>query len=90
MYGAAAPLLDVRETCEYRHGVGFDRDFWAEHLEESRRLFPLHSRCNAEYDLVPSWVNPTIVCLTGLAAACLIASLCLGLRGRLRSRRQHP
>ncbi|WP_326754579.1 hypothetical protein OIE73_25330 [Streptomyces hirsutus] len=26
-----------------------------------QRLFPLHNKCNAEYDLVPAWVNPAIV-----------------------------
>ncbi|MCH0540270.1 hypothetical protein I3F58_11950 [Streptomyces sp. MUM 203J] len=89
-YGALAPMLDVQETCEYWHGVEFDDDFWSAHLEESRRLFPLHSRCNAGYGLVPSWVNPTVVCPAALASGCLIAALYTGPRARRGTRRPEP
>ncbi|MFF3013852.1 hypothetical protein [Streptomyces sp. NPDC057939] len=38
-------------------------------LHQNDPPFPLHNWCNAELDLVPSWVNPTVA---GLAVAFLV------------------
>ncbi|MFV0134822.1 hypothetical protein ACLGIH_16565 [Streptomyces sp. HMX87] len=77
--------LDVEETCEYGHGVRYDDAYRAAHVEESGRWFPLHSKCDASYDLVPAWVNPAIVLFSLLAAAgvlCLVAAAVTALRAR--------
>lgn len=31
----------------------------------------MHERCNANYDLVPGWVNPALVVFLALWAVCL-------------------
>ncbi|CAM5513907.1 Integral membrane protein OS=Streptomyces fumanus OX=67302 GN=GCM10018772_38650 PE=4 SV=1 [Streptomyces fumanus] len=70
----------MREACEYDHGVRFD-DKWNDALyAESQQFFPLHARCNADVDLVPAWINPTIIALVLLAAALLGAALLLAVR----------
>lgn len=63
VYGMFAGFggMDRGETC----GEAFDSKFVGEHNGDP--LFPLHSWCNATHDLVPSWVNPTIVSLAGLS-----------------------
>lgn len=51
---------DVGEACAAR-GQSWDR------YEYHTSLFPLSHTCNAEFDLVPSFVNPSIYVLLGLA-----------------------
>lgn len=58
--GAAAPALDVGEQCAAA-GQIYDRTYQIEHIGESGKLFPMHNKCNAKYDLVPAWVNPALV-----------------------------
>ncbi|GAB2443177.1 hypothetical protein [Streptomyces incanus] len=72
--GALSGGFDVGETCAYAHHQMYDSAYRAVHLAESQRLFPLHNKCNAEYDLVPAWVNPTVV---NCAAFVLLATAVL-------------
>ena len=75
IWGVFSSGLDVEETCELFRGQDFDDDYRSEHLRETSRVFPLHNKCNASYDLVPIWVNPALVCLTLLAVGCLITAV---------------
>ncbi|MFE9924727.1 hypothetical protein ACFYQA_25020 [Streptomyces sp. NPDC005774] len=59
--GALSGAFDVGEACEYAHHQTYDSTYRAAHIEEFNGLFPLSNKCNAHYDLVPAWVNPTIV-----------------------------
>lgn len=59
--GLFSGSYDVAEVCSLIHHENFDREYRSAHLAESRALFPLHNKCNAHYDLVPAWVNPTVV-----------------------------
>ncbi|MER6151121.1 hypothetical protein [Streptomyces hirsutus] len=72
--GALSGGLDVGETCAYVHHQTYDRAYLAARAEESGRLFPLHEKCNGAYDLVPAWVNPTIL---NCAAFVLLATAVL-------------
>ncbi|MCC8250067.1 hypothetical protein [Saccharothrix luteola] len=69
---------DVRETCDLEHG-GWDP------AHGQVTYFPLSRRCNAYQDLVPAYVNPTVVVL--LVAAALFACLAVAARRNPRSRR---
>ncbi|MFD9392488.1 hypothetical protein ACFWBB_17770 [Streptomyces sp. NPDC060000] len=71
-WGAWSGGLDVAETCTLLEGQKFDDDYRAEHWREPSQVFPLHNKCNASYDLVPAWVNPTLVLLALLAVGSLI------------------
>ncbi|ARZ72470.1 hypothetical protein SMD11_6894 [Streptomyces albireticuli] len=57
--------LDRSETC----GASYDSKFAGEH--DGDPLFPLHSWCGATHDLVPSWVNPSVISLTALSVVSL-------------------
>ncbi|MEV5999036.1 hypothetical protein AB0M25_07035 [Streptomyces griseomycini] len=72
-WGAWSGGLDVAETCRLLHGQEFDPDYRGEHPDEPLRVFPLHNRCNASYDLVPAWINPALVCLAVTAAGCFVS-----------------
>jgi hypothetical protein len=50
--------LDIAESCTYQHHQQYDVAYREAHPD--RVLFPLTAKCNAGYELVPSWVNPTI------------------------------
>ncbi|MGW5214646.1 hypothetical protein ACWEQO_26540 [Streptomyces sp. NPDC004051] len=50
------------------HGQKYDDDYRIRHADEADRWFPLHNKCNAEFDLVPAWVNPTVSSLAFLTA----------------------
>ncbi|MER7777068.1 hypothetical protein ABTZ21_19070 [Streptomyces sp. NPDC096191] len=80
--------LDVGEACVHGHGVRYDEAYRAAHAREFSRWFPLHSKCNANFDLVPSWVNPAIVFFVLLAAAgvlCLVSAVVTAVGRRPRS-----
>lgn len=59
-YGLLSTGLDVEETCTVRHHQPYDDAFREAHRAKWFRLFPLSSKCNAGYELVPSWVNPAV------------------------------
>lgn len=60
---------DIEETCRLGHGQSFDPA-----TISGDALFPISQRCNADYDLVPAFVNPTIIALTALAIAATIVT----------------
>ncbi|WP_433158628.1 hypothetical protein [Kribbella sp. CA-247076] len=66
----AGASLDPEEAC-HADGEPYDRAYRRANFEEYTRWFPLHDKCHAGYDLVPAWVNPTLVVLPVLAVACL-------------------
>ncbi|MET8170712.1 hypothetical protein ABZT34_41910 [Streptomyces sp. NPDC005329] len=76
-WGAWSGGLDVAETCALLRGQKYDDAYRAEHWREPSRFFPLHNKCNASYDLVPAWVNPTLVLLALLAVGSLITGVSL-------------
>lgn len=90
LYGAASGGLDVEEACLLDHGQQYDAAYRAAHTEEVQRLFPLHNRCNASYDLVPAWVNPTVAACFVVAVISLVALVRLGLsRATAGKRKDH-
>jgi hypothetical protein len=62
--------LDPEEAC-HKAGQTYDRAYRRANFDEYTQWFPLHNKCHAGYDLVPAWVNPTLVALPVLAVACL-------------------
>ncbi|MER7461123.1 hypothetical protein [Micromonospora sp. NPDC126480] len=78
--------LDPEESC-HAAGTTYDSAYRSTHREEPSRLFPLHNRCNATYDLVPAWVNPTLVLLLLLTTTCLVAAVWLIADRRAKARR---
>lgn len=70
--GAAASGLDIGEKCE-EAGQFFDWEYLNQHQNEAHRVFPMHSPCNANFDLVPAWVNPGLVVFASLTLAFLAA-----------------
>ncbi|QWB24433.1 MULTISPECIES: hypothetical protein [Streptomyces] len=77
--------LDVEEACVHGHGVSYDDAYREAHAQEFNRWFPLSSKCNENFDLVPAWVNPALVFFALLAAIgvlCLAAAVVTALRPR--------
>ena len=66
----AGASLDPEESC-HADGQTYDRADRRANFDEYTQWFPLHDKCHANYDLVPSWVNPTLLVLPSLAIACL-------------------
>ncbi|MCS0638198.1 hypothetical protein NX801_21580 [Streptomyces sp. LP05-1] len=79
--------LDIAEACEAA-GQPFDvayRDALMRQSEE-RWWLPMHTMCNAHYDLVPAWVNPASVVLSLLVMVCMGAAVWSAV-SRLKARR---
>lgn len=54
--------LDDQESCELSHHQAYDREYRMTHPEHAgRNIFPLSNKCNADYDMVPFWMNPAVV-----------------------------
>lgn len=70
--GAFAGGKDIDETCAAA-GQPLDDAYRARHWQEPGQLFPMHNRCNAQYDLVPAWVNPALVIFAVASAVFLVA-----------------
>jgi hypothetical protein len=67
-----AGSLDIAESCTYQHHQQYDAAYREAHPDGY--VFPVTAKCNAGYDLVPSWVNPAIaafflVFVAGVAGA---------------------
>ncbi|WP_228386542.1 hypothetical protein [Streptomyces katsurahamanus] len=88
VFGVSAGGLDTREACELTHYQPYDSDYRAAHSDEPRRMFPLHNKCNASYDLVPSWVNPTVVACFVIAVLCIVVLGWLGVSRALAVKRK--
>lgn len=52
---------DKEERCRLRHGQFYDSYYLKEHPEHDGAHFPLSNKCNADYEMVEAWVNPTVV-----------------------------
>ena len=68
------------ETCISR-GVRFDPDY-----EFGKGLWPLSRPCNAEYDLIPSWINVAVALLVAGTLVCLVVTVRLSWRQRSGAR----
>lgn len=62
-------VWDIDYVCSQVHGQSFDPA-----TSSGDAFFPISQRCNADYDLVPAFVNPTIVALTALAIVAAIVA----------------
>ena len=83
-FGLLSSPYDAVETCR-EHGERFDDSAAFDPYRED--LFPLSSKCNASFDLVPAWVNPALLALLSLVA--VSAAVLIGCElARPRSRRQ--
>lgn len=78
--------LDTEEACQYWHHQPYDETYRRAHLDDWSRLFPLSNKCNAGYDLVPVWVNPTVAVFS-LTFVAALAGLVWTSANRLRRRR---
>ncbi|MFE2132712.1 hypothetical protein ACFW9X_05640 [Streptomyces sp. NPDC059466] len=90
LWGALSGGLDVAETCVLGEGQPFDASYRQGLGPQPSGPFPLHNMCNASYDLVPGWVNPTLACLAVIVTGSLIATVVTGvvqLRRALSGRR---
>ncbi|MFF7677590.1 hypothetical protein [Actinacidiphila glaucinigra] len=85
VYGIFSGGLDVEETCELVAGRPYDEAYRIEHVREYTRMFPLHNKCNASFDLVPGWVNPAIV-LLALATVFLLGRAMVGTVNHIKAR----
>lgn len=86
LLGISRGGLDIEESCEYRNGVPFDEKWNDAHYMESQKFFPLHAKCSATVDLVPAWVNPTIIALLLLSAVCLCMAVHRAVRNSIVGR----
>ncbi|MEU6536878.1 hypothetical protein [Streptomyces sp. NPDC047000] len=71
--------LDVSDTCQFVHHEYYDSTYTGAHAAEFRKLFPLHNKCNAHFDLVPPWVNPFLVVCTVVVVAAVAVLLRFGI-----------
>ncbi|MDX3076284.1 hypothetical protein [Streptomyces sp. MI02-7b] len=55
-------VLDKREFCT----VILHQRYDPKYALSDEQLFPLSQKCNASYDMVPAFVNPSIVLFLGL------------------------
>lgn len=85
--GVFAGGLDVAEACELRAGQPYDHEYRSQNAHEQLQLFPLTTKCNAEYDLVPPWTNPALAILAILTVSffgAMLAALLIRIRGRIQ------
>ncbi len=71
---SAASSRDLDEVCEAAGRV-LDRNFRLLHPHDGSMYFPLHNRCDAAYDIVPGWVNPSMSALAAVLALSLAGAL---------------
>ncbi|MDJ1136806.1 hypothetical protein [Streptomyces iconiensis] len=71
--GAFAGALDMRKACMVQQ-ESYDAGYRQQHAGEMDHWFPLHNKCNADFDLVPGWVNPVVAICAGLVAAGVITA----------------
>jgi hypothetical protein len=84
--GVAAGGLDVAEACELGAGQAYDHEYRSQNAHEQLQLFPLTTKCNADYDLVPAWTNPALAVLAILTVAffgAMLAALFIRVKSRL-------
>ena len=84
--GVAAGGLDVAEACELGAGQPYAHEYSSQHAHEQVQLFPLTTKCNAGYDLVPPWTNPALAVLAVLTVSffgAMLAALFIRVKSRL-------
>lgn len=74
LIGVFSGGLHTHKTC-MREGQIFDREYRSKNWEEANRIFPLSNKCNADYDLVPPWINPLLLLLAAATLAFLALSI---------------
>lgn len=87
-WGVFRTGLDVRETCQFVHHVHYDRAYRDAHAAEFQRFFPLHNRCNAHFDLVPAWVNPSLAVCAVISIVAIAVLVKFGITHLTRSPRK--
>lgn len=58
--GLLSTGLNSGDVCTYSRHQPVDDAYREAHRDDWFRLFPLSNKCNADYDLVPAWVNPAV------------------------------
>jgi hypothetical protein len=76
-----ASYYDIGELCNLTYDQTYDPE-----TSVRDASFPMRATCNAEFSLMPTWVNPTIV---GIGAVFLI-SLALLIAASIRRQRALP
>jgi hypothetical protein len=71
---ATASSKDLDDVCKAA-GHALDRNFRLLHPRDGSPYFPLHNRCDAAYDIVPAWVNPSLSALAAVLALSLAGAL---------------
>ncbi|GHA81157.1 MULTISPECIES: hypothetical protein [Streptomyces] len=79
--------LDVREACAAA-GAPYDDAYRTEHWREPSQWFPLRNKCNAGHDLVPAWVNPSLVVFAVMLVGCAAGAVATAVIGRKQSEKQ--
>lgn len=74
LWGAMSGGLNIEKSC-YFHHQSYDDAYHDAHRDDYYRLFPLSRNCNADYDMVASWVNPAVVVLSLLAIVSLTGAV---------------
>ena len=64
--------LDIGEACAAK-GQIYDHVYRSDHWREPSQVFPMHNKCNADFDVVPFWVNPALVIFAALTVAFVVA-----------------
>lgn len=70
--GLWADEHEIYETCAAR-GQMCDRVYRSENWQEPSQIFPIHNKCNDDYDLVLLRVNPALLIFAVLTVAFVIA-----------------
>lgn len=60
---------DIEDTCEITHFADYDPAY------DIAKLFPPSRRCNAGYDLVPTYVTPAVIAFAITALVCVIVAM---------------
>ena len=84
--GIFASGKDIDETCA-KAGQLLDNTYRAQNWQEPGRLFPLHNKCNAGYDMIPIWINPALVIFSVLTATFICAFIVAATK-RLKAHRR--
>ncbi|MFF7900729.1 hypothetical protein ACFZCV_18330 [Streptomyces sp. NPDC007920] len=78
-YGASRMFsLDMRKECTYF----LHQDYDPKYASAGEQFFPLSKKCNASYNMVPSFVNPSVVLFLGVTSLCAGAAVVAAVRRR--------
>lgn len=77
--GWAASGKNIYHGCATAHQT-LDRSYLDQHYREFGQLFPMRNKCNADYDLIPGWINPALVVFAVVTVVCLIGAVAATVR----------